>query len=132
MKCVVSRVPRVSAVGRICGIWARIRSGSSRGLRLLVQPTGLRHPGVKHGLGDALNTVAAQHIISQTYPPVTGAIAKLLVAGAADGSFRSALDPADVLILMGFLWRVPTRPRVGRWPLGCSTSCWRAFVRSGC
>lgn len=87
---------------------------------------------VKHGLGDALNTVAAQHIISQTYPPVTGAIAKLLAAGAADGSFRSALDPADVLILMGFLWRVPTRPRVGRWPLGCSKSCWRAFVRSGC
>jgi AcrR family transcriptional regulator len=69
---------------------------------------------VKHGLGEALSrSAAAQHAINQTYAPVTQAVAALLDACAADGSIRSGLDPADVLLLMGFLWRT-TPDEAGR------------------
>ncbi|QAY71536.1 TetR/AcrR family transcriptional regulator [Xylanimonas protaetiae] len=62
---------------------------------------------LKHGLGEALHTAAAQDAINETYAPVTAAVATLLEACVADGSVRPGLDPADVLLLMGFLWRVP-------------------------
>ncbi len=61
---------------------------------------------VKHGLGEALNTAAAQTIINDTYAPVTAAVAELLAACETTGAVRPGLDPADVLLLMGFLWRV--------------------------
>ena len=61
---------------------------------------------VKHGLGEALHTAAAQKIISDNYPPVTAAVAELLAACEAAGAIRQGLDPPDVLLLMGFLWRV--------------------------
>ena len=61
---------------------------------------------VKHGLGEALHTAAAQQIVNDTYAPVTAAIAKLLAACQAARVVRPGLDPADVLLLMGFLWRV--------------------------
>ncbi|WP_238588883.1 TetR/AcrR family transcriptional regulator [Pseudonocardia sp. HH130629-09] len=63
---------------------------------------------LKHGLGEALHTVAAQNIINDTYAPVTAAVGVLLEACVEDGSVRPGLDPADVLLLMGFLWRVGT------------------------
>ncbi len=62
---------------------------------------------IKHGLGEALNTPAAQKIINDTYPPVTAAVAELLAACQAAGTVRAGLDPSDVLLMMGFLWRVP-------------------------
>jgi AcrR family transcriptional regulator len=68
---------------------------------------------VKHGLGDALNTAGAQAVIDDTYAPVTAATKTLLDACAAAGAVRADLDPMDVLLLMGFLWRVPDT-RAGR------------------
>jgi AcrR family transcriptional regulator len=61
---------------------------------------------IKHGLGEALNTAAAQDVVSQTYAPVTAAVATLLRACEAAGVVRPGLDPGDVLLLMGCLWRV--------------------------
>jgi len=61
---------------------------------------------VKHGLGEALHNVAIQNAIDETYAPVVAAVTKLLDACVADGSVRPGLDPADVLLLMGYLWRV--------------------------
>jgi AcrR family transcriptional regulator len=61
---------------------------------------------VKHGLGEALHNAAVQHAIDETYAPVVAAVAKLLDACVSDGSVRPGLDPADVLLLMGYLWRV--------------------------
>ena len=61
---------------------------------------------LKHGLGEALHTAAAQDAVNETYAPVTAAVATLLLACEKDGSVRPGLDPADVLLLMGFLWRV--------------------------
>jgi AcrR family transcriptional regulator len=60
---------------------------------------------VKHGLGEALQTAAAQHVVNQTHAPVTAAIGVLLAACEQAGEVRPGLDPADVLLMMGFLWR---------------------------
>lgn len=61
---------------------------------------------VKHGLGEALHNAAVQNAIDETYAPVVAAVARLLDACVADGAVRPGLDPGDVLILMGYLWRV--------------------------
>ncbi|HZU55917.1 MAG TPA: TetR/AcrR family transcriptional regulator [Actinocrinis sp.] len=63
---------------------------------------------IKHGLGDALHTAAAQAVVNQVYAPIVGAVGQLLRACADDGSLRPDLDPDDVLMLMSFLWRVGT------------------------
>jgi AcrR family transcriptional regulator len=62
---------------------------------------------LKHGLGEALHTAAVQDAVNQTYAPVTDAVGILLRACEEDGSIRPGLDAADVLLLMGFMWRVP-------------------------
>jgi AcrR family transcriptional regulator len=62
---------------------------------------------VKHGLGEALHNAAIQNAIDETYAPVVGAVTRLLNACVADNSVRHGLEPADVLLLMGYLWRVP-------------------------
>lgn len=61
---------------------------------------------VKHGLGEALHNAAIQNAINETYAPVVVAVTKLLDSCVADNSVRRGLDPADVLLLMGYLWRV--------------------------
>lgn len=61
---------------------------------------------VKHGLAGALQTAAAQDVVNETYAPVTAAIGVLLRACEEAGDVRPGLEPADVLLLMGFLWRV--------------------------
>jgi AcrR family transcriptional regulator len=65
---------------------------------------------IKHGLGDALHHAAGQDTINQTYAPVVAAVDQLIDACAADGTLRTGVDPADVLLLMGFLWRVGQAP----------------------
>ncbi|GAA4391095.1 TetR/AcrR family transcriptional regulator [Tsukamurella soli] len=61
---------------------------------------------VKHGLGEALHHAAIQDAINETYAPVLFAVGKLLDACIAEGSVGPGHDPGDVLLLMGFLWRV--------------------------
>jgi AcrR family transcriptional regulator len=61
---------------------------------------------VKHGLGEALHNAAIQNAIDETYAPVVAAVTSLLDACVAGDSVRPGLDPADVLLLMGYLWRV--------------------------
>jgi hypothetical protein len=48
----------------------------------------------------------AQEVVNETYAPVTEAIGVLLQACENAGDVRPGLEPADVLLLMGFLWRV--------------------------
>lgn len=62
---------------------------------------------LKHGLGEVLYTAQVQEMIAASYAPVTAAVAKLLEACVAEGSVRPDARPDDVLLLMGFLWRVP-------------------------
>lgn len=61
---------------------------------------------VKHGLGDALHSAAAQDVISASWAPTTAAVAKLVAACVAEGTIAPGHDPADVIMLMSFLWRV--------------------------
>lgn len=61
---------------------------------------------LKHGLGEALRSAAVQDAINETYKPVVTAVGQLVEACVEDGSMRSNLDPDDVLLLMGFMWRV--------------------------
>jgi AcrR family transcriptional regulator len=69
---------------------------------------------VKHGLGEALHSPAAQEAIRDTYPPVTAAVETLIQACVAGGSMRPGLPAADVLLMMGFLWRTPPGEEGGR------------------
>jgi AcrR family transcriptional regulator len=65
---------------------------------------------VKHGLGEALHSAAIKDAINETYAPVVTAVGKLIDAGVACGAMRPGLEPADVLLLMGFMWRVEAGP----------------------
>jgi AcrR family transcriptional regulator len=61
---------------------------------------------IKHGLDQALHSAAIRSAIDESYAPVA-AVARLLDACVADGSVRPGLAADDVLLLMGFLWRLP-------------------------
>ncbi|WP_445166025.1 TetR/AcrR family transcriptional regulator [Mycolicibacterium sp. Dal123E01] len=62
---------------------------------------------LKHGLGEALESPAAEAVISASYEPVTAAIRRLLDAAANNGDIRPDVDAGDVLLLLSALWRVP-------------------------
>ena len=66
---------------------------------------------VKHGLGEALHSAAIKDAIDETYAPVESAVGKLIDACVAGEAMRPGLEPADVLLLMGFMWRVEPGPR---------------------
>ena len=61
---------------------------------------------IKHGLGDALHSAAAQDMINAAWAPTTAAVAKLVTACEAEGTIAPGHDPADIIMLMSFLWRV--------------------------
>jgi AcrR family transcriptional regulator len=62
---------------------------------------------LKRGLGDALDSTTKEAITNETYGPVVEASGLMLQAGQADGTIKLGLDPADVLLIMGCLWRTP-------------------------
>ena len=62
---------------------------------------------IKHGLGEALHSAAAQEAVSAAWPPVTAAVAQLLEACERAGEVRPGIDPVDVIMLMSCLWRTP-------------------------
>ena len=79
----------------------------------------LAHYGkIKHGLADVLHAATSDGLVGETYGPVIGAITLLQRACEEAGSIRPGLDPDDVLLVMGFLWRIdPSRDweaRAGR------------------
>lgn len=61
---------------------------------------------IKHGLGDALHSEAARRVIDESWGPVSAAVAKLVDACVAEGTIAAGHDPADIVMLMSFLWRV--------------------------
>jgi AcrR family transcriptional regulator len=62
---------------------------------------------IKHGLGDALGPAVREDVVRDTYEPVLAAIGVLLQAGVKAGAIKPGLDPGDILLIMGALWRVP-------------------------
>ncbi|EPD68756.1 MULTISPECIES: TetR/AcrR family transcriptional regulator [Streptomyces] len=65
---------------------------------------------IKHGLGDALHSAAAQEAVSASWPPVTAAVGQLLDACERAGEVRPGIDPVDVIMLLSCLWRTPDTP----------------------
>ena len=61
---------------------------------------------IKHGLGEALHSAAIADAVNETYGPVVEAVGALIDACVRDEVMRAGLRPEDVLLLMGFLWRV--------------------------
>lgn len=61
---------------------------------------------VKHGLGDALHSAAAQAVVEAAWGPTSVAVGKLLDACVAEGTVAAGHDPVDIIMLMSFLWRV--------------------------
>jgi AcrR family transcriptional regulator len=71
----------------------------------------LAHYGmIKHGLADVLRAATSDGLAGETYEPVIGAITLLLAAGAQDGSIGPGHDAGDVLLILGFLWRIDPGP----------------------
>jgi AcrR family transcriptional regulator len=62
----------------------------------------------KVGLGDALYSPTVTHdgLANESYGPVIGALSSLLRANVEAGTIRADADADDVLLLMGFLWRI--------------------------
>lgn len=65
---------------------------------------------IKHDLGEALHSAAAQEVISESWPPVTAAVRQLLDACEEAGEIRPGIDPVDVIMLLSCLWRTPATP----------------------
>jgi AcrR family transcriptional regulator len=68
---------------------------------------------IKHGFADVMNAATSDGLVGETYEPVSGAITQLLHACAEDGSVRADHDPDDVLLMLGFLWRIDPGPGAG-------------------
>jgi len=65
-----------------------------------------RYGGDGHGLTAALRDVTSTGMAGAGYEPVLGALATLLGAGERAGVIRPGVEPGDVLLLLGFLWRI--------------------------
>jgi AcrR family transcriptional regulator len=61
---------------------------------------------IKHGVAQAVEAATRADLSSAWYGPVTGAITMLLEAGQAAGQIRADVDADEVLLLVGFLWRL--------------------------
>lgn len=68
----------------------------------------------KAGLADVFSTVTTSRegLAAEAYGLVLGALSLLLHANEQAGSIRAGLAPADVLVLMSFLWRIEP---IGDW-----------------
>lgn len=64
----------------------------------------------KHSLADALRSATSDGRADTTYQPIIGALVQLLSACQQDGSIQSDIEPEDVLLLLGFVWRVKPGP----------------------
>jgi AcrR family transcriptional regulator len=64
----------------------------------------------RHSLADALRSAMSDGRADMRYGPVIDSLDQLLCACRQDGSIRSNVESHDVLLLLGFLWRVDRRP----------------------
>jgi AcrR family transcriptional regulator len=70
----------------------------------------LAHYGrIKHGLADVLHAATSDGLVGESYGPVVGAITLLLKSCEQAGSIRRDVDPDDVLLMVGFLWRIDAK-----------------------
>jgi AcrR family transcriptional regulator len=63
---------------------------------------------IKRGLAGAFHTATYQQLAGEGYVPVINAIAQLLSACKDAGAVRGDVEAEEVLLLVGFLWRIET------------------------
>ena len=63
---------------------------------------------IKHGLANALYSVMRETLSSEGYSSIVDAIDLLLDAGKEAGTVREDIDAEEMLLLVGFLWRIET------------------------
>jgi AcrR family transcriptional regulator len=68
---------------------------------------------IRQGLANAMHAATSDDLAGETYSPVIGAITLLLTACEKDGSIQPGIDHDDVLLLLGFLWRIDPGPNAG-------------------
>ncbi|GAA4591043.1 purine salvage operon transcriptional regulator XdhR [Planotetraspora phitsanulokensis] len=61
---------------------------------------------IKHGLSDVLHALTDDGLAGESYGPIIGAVTLLLRACEDAGDIRPGVDPDDVLLMLGFLWRI--------------------------
>jgi AcrR family transcriptional regulator len=61
---------------------------------------------IKHGVAAAVQAATRADLSGEYYGRVTAAITLLLDAGQAAGTLRADVDADEVLLLVGFLWRI--------------------------
>ena len=65
---------------------------------------------IKHGLAQILDAATSADLAGESYGPVVGAITLLLDAGKDAGTVRPDIDADELLLLVGFLWRIEPGP----------------------
>jgi len=78
-------------------------------LRLWLQEVA-RHGRLKYGAAEVIHAATGNGANDPNYAPFVAAIKTLLDAGANTGALKPGLDPEDVLLQMGVLWRIPPGP----------------------
>jgi AcrR family transcriptional regulator len=78
-------------------------------LRLWLEEVA-RYGRLKYGAAEVIHAATGQGLEDPAYQPFVAAIKALLDAGSAAGILKDDLDPEDVLLQMGALWRIPPRP----------------------
>lgn len=67
----------------------------------------LAHYGqLKYGVAEVIHAASSDGLATEIHGPVIGAITQLLDACSAAGEVKPGIDPDDVLLLVGFLWRI--------------------------
>ncbi|WP_198028877.1 TetR/AcrR family transcriptional regulator [Actinoplanes sp. N902-109] len=61
---------------------------------------------IKHGVAEAVQAATRAELSGEYYDRVIAAIGLLLDAGKQAGEVRADADPDEVLLLVGFLWRL--------------------------
>lgn len=61
---------------------------------------------IKHGLASAFHQATHEQLAGEGYADVVNAIALLLAAGQNDGTVRPDVGAEELLLLVGFLWRI--------------------------
>lgn len=64
------------------------------------------HGRIKKGLGEAIHAARQDQLASEGYAPVVAALEAILAAGIAVGTFRQQVTGEELLLLVGFLWRL--------------------------
>lgn len=99
----VHRTDVAELVGMVPGLLER--EPPERALRVWLDRLA-EYGRLKKGLGTAIHAAMQDQLASEGHAPVVGAIDTLLAAGRAQGLYRDDVTGEELLLMVGFLWRL--------------------------